>query len=60
MNNKEFFNHVYYYVRATWYESKCKDKEEIKMIIREVISENDDLSVVKMGILCKRRCLSEL
>lgn len=60
MNDEEYFNHVYYYVTATWYESHCKDKNEIKRIIREVIRENKNLSVTKMGLKARRRCQSEL
>lgn len=53
---------IYYYITATWYESKCKDQDKIKEIIKEELSDPkyDDLPVTKTGYLIKRRCMSEL
>ena len=51
------------YVRATWYESKCKDKDEIKKIIREELEKRPNYMDMKMSKLClviKRRCMAEL
>lgn len=54
---------IYKYVIATWYESKCKDKEKIKQIIHEEITQNPELENLKFTKKCliiKRRCMSEL
>ena len=53
---------IYYYITATWYESKCKDQDKIKQIIQEELNnpKYNDLPVTKVGYLIKRRCMSEL
>ena len=60
---KDIEERVYNYVKATWYDSKCKDKDDIKRIIREEISKRPDYMDIKLSKLCliiKRRCMSEL
>lgn len=53
---------IYIYITATWYESKCKDQDKIKKIIKEELSSDkyNDLPVTKTGYLIKRRCMNEL
>ena len=38
--DEEMVGMIFNYVRATWYESKCKDKDEIKRIIREELKKS--------------------
>lgn len=60
---KDIEEMIFNYVRATWYESKCKDKNEIKRIIHEEISKRPqymDMKMSKLGLIIKRRCISEL
>lgn len=53
---------VYDYITATWYESKCKDKDMIRKIIQEELNKNNfkDDKISKIGLHIKRRCMSEL
>ena len=53
---------IYNYIIATWYESKCKDKEEIRKIIHEELQNNNfkNTKISKIGLHIKRRCMSEL
>lgn len=54
---------IFNYVRATWYESKCKDPEKIKKIIKEELEKRPNYMDMKMSKLCliiKRRCMAEL
>ena len=53
------FNHI----RATWYESKCKDKDEIRRIIHEELKKRPNYMDMNMSKLCfqiKKRCIAEL
>ena len=61
--NPDFEEMIFNYVRATWYESKCKDKDEIKRIISEEIQKRPNYMEMNMSKLCliiKRRCMAEL
>lgn len=51
---------VFKYIEATWYDIHCKDKKEVKKIIREEILKNPDLEFKKLYLKCKRRCIAEL
>lgn len=54
---------IFDYVRATWYDSKCKDKDDIKKIIHEEIKKRPNYMEIPMSKLCltiKRRCMAEL
>ena len=54
---------IFNYVRATWYESKCKDKDEIKRIIKEELKRRPNYMDMDMAKLCfqiKKRCMAEL
>lgn len=51
---------LYIYIIGMWYESKCKDKNEIKRIIEEEIKNNPDMEFKKLGLHTLRRCKSEL
>lgn len=54
---------IFNYVKSTWYDSRCADKNEIKRIIREEINKRPQYMDMKMSKLCliiKRRCISEL
>lgn len=60
---KDIEEMIFNYVRATWYESKCKRKEDIKRIIHEELKKRPNYMDMKMSKLCliiKRRCMSEL
>ncbi len=60
---KEIEEMIFNYVRATWYESKCKQKEDIKRIIREEINKRPnymDMQMSKLCLIIKRRCMAEL
>ena len=49
------------YVYTCWYGSRCHKREDIERIVEEVISENPGITNhVKLGMLAKRRCQSEL
>ena len=61
--SKDIEEMIYNYVIATWYESKCKDKNEIKNIIHEELEKRPNYMDMKMSKLCliiKRRCMAEL
>lgn len=53
---------IYNYIIATWYESKCKDKNEIRKIIHEELKKNkfQNQPISKIGLHVKRRCMNEL
>lgn len=52
---------VYWYVSTCWDQFRCANKEEIRKIIKEVITENpDETNYIKLGMLSKRRCIGEL
>lgn len=54
---------IFNYVRTTWYDSKCKNKEDIKRIIREELKKRPNYMEMQMSKLCliiKRRCQAEL
>lgn len=51
---------LYIYIIGMWYESKCKDKNEIKRIIEEEIKANPHMEFHKLGLQTLRRCKSEL
>lgn len=59
---KPLADRIYYYVTATWYESKCKNQDEIRRIIQEELNkpEYKNMPVTKVGYLIKRRCMNEL
>lgn len=60
---KEIEEMIFNYVIATWYESKCRDKKEIKRIIHEEIGKRPnymDMDMKKLRLIIKRRCMSEL
>ena len=51
------------YVIGTWYESKCKRKEDIQKIIREELEKRpnfQDMNMNKLCLIIKRRCMAEL
>ena len=50
---------LYTYIISMWYESKCKDKKEIKRIIDEEIKANN-MNFKKLRLHTLRRCKSEL
>ena len=59
----DFEEMIFNYVRSTWYESKCKDKDAIKKIIHEEIKKRPtfmDMNMAKLCLIIKRRCMSEL
>ena len=61
--SKDIEEMIYNYITATWYESKCKDKDEIKRIIHEELEKRPQYMDMRMSKLCliiKRRCQSEL
>ena len=51
---------LYIYIIGMWYESRCKDKNEIKRIIEEEIKINPDMDFKKLRVRTLRRCKSEL
>lgn len=54
---------IFDYVRATWYESKCKRHEDIRKIIQEELEKRPNYMEMNMSKLCliiKRRCMAEL
>lgn len=51
---------LYLYVTGMWYESKCKDKNEIRRIIQDEIRNNPEMEFKKLGLKTLRRCKSEL
>jgi len=54
---------IFNYVRATWYESKCKRPEDIKKIISEELAKRPnymDMNMSKLCLIIKRRCMAEL
>lgn len=51
---------LYIYIIGMWYESRCKDKNEIKRIIDEEIKSNPGMPFKKLGLHTLRRCKSEL
>jgi len=53
-------NRLYYYVTSMWYESRCKNKNEIKRIIKEEIKTHPDMPPRKLALHTLRRCKSEL
>lgn len=60
---KDFEEMIFNYVRSTLYESKCKDKNDIKKIIHEEISKRPnymDMNMSKLCLIIKRRCMAEL
>ena len=63
MSNEEMTSMIFNYIRATWYESKCKKPEDIQKIIKEELQKRPNYMDMKMSKLCliiKRRCMSEL
>lgn len=63
MTDDEMVGMIFNYVRATWYESKCKNPEDIKRIIQEELKKRPNYMDMKMSKLCliiKRKCMSEL
>lgn len=61
--DEDIENMIFDYVRATWYESKCKDKDDIKRIIKEELKKRPnymDMSMSKLCLIIKRRCMAEL
>lgn len=61
--SEEMVGMIFSYIRNNWYESKCKDKNDIKRIIREELKKRPNYMDMKMSKLCliiKRRCMSEL
>lgn len=59
----EIVNMIFEYVRATWYESKCKRPEDIKRIIHEELTKRPNYNEMPRSKLCliiKRRCMAEL
>ncbi len=61
--SKDIQEMIFNYVRSTWYESKCKDKDEIKRIIQEELEKRPqymDMDMSKLCLLIKRRCMAEL
>lgn len=63
MTDEAMIGMIFNYVRATWYESKCKRPEDIKRIIHEELRKRPNYMDMKMSKLCliiKRRCQSEL
>ena len=54
---------IFNYIRSTWYESKCKDRNEIRRIIREELKKRPnymDMNMTKLCFQIKKRCMSEL
>ncbi|MBQ2651915.1 MAG: hypothetical protein IJF83_00010 [Methanobrevibacter sp.] len=63
MVDNELEGMIFNYVRATWYESKCHKKEDIKRIICEEINKRPnymDMPMSKLCLIIKRRCMAEL
>ena len=61
--DEDIVDMIFDYVRATWYESKCKRKEDIKQIIIEELEKRPNYMEMNMSKLCliiKRRCIAEL
>lgn len=58
--NKMTEEKIFTYIRAMWYESKCKSYDEIRRIIKEETENNPDLSYDKLCLKTLRRCQSEL
>lgn len=59
---EEIVNKIFNYVRATWYESKCKNPEDIKKIIHEELKKYNpnEMNMAKLCLIIKRKCMSEL
>lgn len=60
---KDIEEMIFNYVRSTWYDSKCKRKEDIKRIIHEELKKRPnymDMNMSKLCLIIKRRCMSEL
>jgi len=51
---------IFTYVRSMWYESKCKDYNEIRRIISEEITLHPEMEYKKLCLKILRRCQSEL
>ena len=56
MTEEKMFN----YITSMWYESKCKDKKQIRRIITEEIENNPKMEYNKLSLKALRRCMSEL
>ena len=57
---KSLNEQLYIYIIGMWYESRCKDKNEIKRIIDEEIKANPNMNFKKLRLHTLRRCKSEL
>ena len=60
MNVNEKEEKIYKYIEATWYDIHCKDKKEVKEIIRQEVEKYPNCVFSKLYIKCKRRCIAEL
>lgn len=60
MNAIEKEEKIYTYIEATWYDIHCKDKKEVKEIIRHEVEKYPDCEFKKLYLKCKRKCIAEL
>lgn len=54
---------IFNYIRTTWYESKCKNPEDIQQIIQEELKKHPnymEMPMKKLRLQIKRRCMAEL
>lgn len=48
------------YVISSWYESKCKKKEDIINIVKRELEKHPTMETRKLKLHIKRCCMSEL